>query len=450
MRQKTRIFVIDAPSFPSDIMLWIIERRIEITSRSGEYGDQLEPQALLKELRSSDAVVFRPRGALSATASFELGVSIGLKLPIFILSDEQHDPLPVSEPDAQLFLNLSGLEFAIEQLDHAIQLQRTPDEASDTLPSLRQRRLARRFTEYLKEHATDINEATFESQLQALLRSTQPDTLAVGDQDDVFDFAIWDAELGKAAGSPILIQAKLTAPDGAIRQVQTRLSSLGSVYSDAVVLLIWFDGFAPRRLSRQVIPIHALSLGEELGHGVVTSEPRRQLHELLADGLETFDVADTNHARGVAYENVAATFLAAAPGIVITARNVLNEQGNHEIDIAGVNKRLSNGLHFLAPVFLAEVKGWERPIGSRDIAWFATKLRARSLKYGFLFAAAGLTGDFTQGNAGHAELAGALQAGQSIIVITRGDIESVRRPKDVVATIMRRLTELIVGRVLLP
>jgi len=162
--------------------------------------------------------------------------------------------------------------------------------------------------------------------------------------------------------------------------------------------------------------------------------------------LDAFDQADTNAARGRSYEDVARVFLQCIPGMTVTESNVLTTEEHQEIDIAAVNSRCPRGLHFLPSVLLAEVKGWDRPIGSPDISWFSTKLGDRNLSHGFLFAAAGLTGDFTTGNAGHAQLSSALRSGRTIIVITRSDIEQVRSPRGAVVVVQKRLTQIVVGR----
>lgn len=167
----------------------------------------------------------------------------------------------------------------------------------------------------------------------------------------------------------------------------------------------------------------------------------------ISEALREFDDAPDNDARGKAYQNAACYFLSAIPGVTITAQNVLNREGNQEIDVAAVNARLLKGLHFLPSLLLAEMKGWNQPVASRDIAWFATKLRERSLNYGFLFVAAGVTGDFDRGNAGHAQLARALADGRLIIPVTRQDIESVRDARGAVRVIQRRLTEVLLGNV---
>lgn len=173
---------------------------------------------------------------------------------------------------------------------------------------------------------------------------------------------------------------------------------------------------------------------------------RTALSVRLADHIRRYDRSVGHADRGRAYEEAACEFLGAIPGVTIGERNVHNTLRNHEIDIALVNARSENGLHFLPSVLLTEVKGWERRLGSHDISWFASKLRDANLSHGLLFAATGLTGDFTKRTAGHAQLASALKDGQAIIVITRPDLVHVASSRDAVLTVQRRLLETIVGR----
>lgn len=96
--------------------------------------------------------------------------------------------------------------------------------------------------------------------------------------------------------------------------------------------------------------------------------------------------------RGAALEELIAGAFAAIPGVRVQARNAKSIFENEELDLVMANQRKPDGLHAVGPHFSVECKNWSRPVGSIEIAWFATKLRRSGQGFGVLVAAHGVTG----------------------------------------------------------
>lgn len=155
--------------------------------------------------------------------------------------------------------------------------------------------------------------------------------------------------------------------------------------------------------------------------------------------------ARTFNARGRALEDLMCYVFEQVPGIEIVQRNAMNAFRTEEIDIALWNNQDGEGFHFLPPVLLVECKNWRQPVGSQEVAYFATRMRHRGCDYGFLVAASGLTGIPEELTAAHFELATALAEGRRIILLTNGDLDALTHTDDLVTLVKRRMCELVVS-----
>ncbi len=108
------------------------------------------------------------------------------------------------------------------------------------------------------------------------------------------------------------------------------------------------------------------------------------------------------------------------------------------INTPGASKQLSS-------LILVECKNWTSPVGSMDISWFLIKIRHRSLDFGILIAANGITGSNEDKKQAHDVVSKALADGIRMIVITRAEIESLLDTRDLVNMVKRKLCELIVS-----
>jgi len=166
--------------------------------------------------------------------------------------------------------------------------------------------------------------------------------------------------------------------------------------------------------------------------------------------LKVADAATTPVAKGRAFEDLACYLFESIPGISVYDRNVLDYFESEEIDLALLNEQHPRGLKAFDAWFLIECKNWSKPVGSAEVATFISKLANRSLGFGILIAANGITGTVDDGDRAHAHIAIALSRSIRLIVITRTEIESLMRIEDLVELIKRKLGQLFAGRTIWP
>lgn len=156
------------------------------------------------------------------------------------------------------------------------------------------------------------------------------------------------------------------------------------------------------------------------------------------------DTATTTINKGRALEDLICYVFEKVPGIEVTKRNQLNTFHSEELDVAFWNRRSPSGLYFTSNIVLVECKNWSQPLGSIEVNWFDSKLRARSQDFGILVAANGITGSAQDKTAAHQTITQSLQDGRKLVVLTRSEIEQFRNSTQVVELIQAKLCELAV------
>jgi hypothetical protein len=162
------------------------------------------------------------------------------------------------------------------------------------------------------------------------------------------------------------------------------------------------------------------------------------------------DAATTTAAKGKELEDVVCYLFEKVPGLSISQRNEKNAFDNEEIDVAFFNDQSPAGLKFLNLLFLVECKNWSKPVGSIEMAWFAWKIESRSLDFGILVAANGVTGSAEDGKEVHDIASKALAKGIWLIVITRDEIMAMQTSKNLVKLIKQKLCQLVVSGTVWP
>jgi len=109
--------------------------------------------------------------------------------------------------------------------------------------------------------------------------------------------------------------------------------------------------------------------------------------------LKKADTATTIDAKGDAFEELICYLIEKIPGITHIERNPLSAAGSEELDVVIWNERDPQGLSSLNNIIPIECKNCMKPISSQDVDWFISKIRRRSLDFGILIAAQGITGD---------------------------------------------------------
>src|SRR5262245_52109407 len=100
----------------------------------------------------------------------------------------------------------------------------------------------------------------------------------------------------------------------------------------------------------------------------------------------------TTAVQGKALEDLICYLFEKVPGIEIVARNELNAFQTEELDVAVWNNKSKGALDFLPSLFMVEAKNWSQPVGSQEVAYFATRLKHRGCDHGILVATNGITG----------------------------------------------------------
>lgn len=173
-----------------------------------------------------------------------------------------------------------------------------------------------------------------------------------------------------------------------------------------------------------------------------------------ADLVARLDAAhrqSTAQERGDAYTEVVRFVFESIPGVPRAKTKVRNFAGSQEIDIGFWNDEHPDGLAFLrTDVVLVECKNWTQPVSSAEVSWFDAKIRQRSLKFGIIFAAQGVTGTPTERTAAYHIIAQALAEGRRIVVITSVDLASLGSARDIIDLLKDKVLDLVVRQANLP
>jgi hypothetical protein len=151
------------------------------------------------------------------------------------------------------------------------------------------------------------------------------------------------------------------------------------------------------------------------------------------DGATTAD-------QGRALEDLICYVFGLVPGIAITHRNAMNVFDTEEIDVALFNEEIRS----LPNVILVEAKNWSNRVGSAEVAWFLTKLQNRGLDFGILVTTHGITGDPTDLNRAHAQVAHALSQKRRLILITTAELQGLADSDELVSLMKTKLCDLAV------
>ncbi len=173
---------------------------------------------------------------------------------------------------------------------------------------------------------------------------------------------------------------------------------------------------------------------------------RARIRRFLRDA----DAATTTQEKGRLFEDLVCYLFEKIPGLTLPQRNVLNRFESEEVDVAFWNEQHTRGLEPFDPVVLVECKNWSSPVGCAAVRDFLGKLRNRRRQYGILIAAGGVTGSPEDGTAAHHEAALALARGIHLIVITRAEIERLKRSEELVTMIKKKVCDLIVSGTIWP
>jgi hypothetical protein len=166
--------------------------------------------------------------------------------------------------------------------------------------------------------------------------------------------------------------------------------------------------------------------------------------------LKIADTATTADAKGTAFEELFCYLIGKIQGITHIERNPLSAAGSEELDIVVWNEKHPDGLSSLNNIIPIECKNCVRAVSSQQVDWFISKIRRRSLDFGIIVAAEGVTGNPNRITGAYDVVSGAIQEGIRVIVITREDIESLTTSEQFIKMIQVKICKLVIKRTASP
>jgi hypothetical protein len=166
--------------------------------------------------------------------------------------------------------------------------------------------------------------------------------------------------------------------------------------------------------------------------------------------LRSADTATTADAKGAAFEDLICYLIGKIAGITHIERNPFNAAGSEELDVVVWNEKHPVGLSSLNNIIPIECKNCIKPVSSREVDWFISKIRRPSLDFGVMVAAEGVTGNPDKLTGAHDIVAGAIQEGIRVIVLTRADIASLTTSEQLVKMIQVKICKLVIKRTASP
>ncbi len=169
---------------------------------------------------------------------------------------------------------------------------------------------------------------------------------------------------------------------------------------------------------------------------------KRKIKQLLSQS----DIGNT-HQKGRFFEDLALYLFDKFAGIRLAARNVLDESGSQEIDLAFWNNRVVGPFDILDPIIICECKNEAIPLSSAKVREFVHKLRTRGAKSGILISSSGIAGQTNGYNYANSVIMDALTTdGIKVITIDRQDILSLTSTDDLLNNILEKYLQLTIRR----
>lgn len=142
-------------------------------------------------------------------------------------------------------------------------------------------------------------------------------------------------------------------------------------------------------------------------------------------------VARTKKDKGKALEELLCSLFESVKGLSISDKNI--RTASEELDILIVNESKNPFLEKLGTPILVECKKWKHSVGAKEVNWFISKVKRRSIKVGIFIAWEGITGnEYKDANL---EIKKALEDGIIVVVVTKDQLMEVYGPRDFLYTL---------------
>ncbi|RPI14272.1 MAG: hypothetical protein EHM58_16805 [Ignavibacteriae bacterium] len=168
----------------------------------------------------------------------------------------------------------------------------------------------------------------------------------------------------------------------------------------------------------------------------------------ITDFLNRSDNAQTADTKGEIFEDLVIYLFTRCQGVRLIERNILDDTGAREYDVALGNNRVLSPFDYLDPIIICECKNEAHAIGSDNVRDFHQKLRTSGANIGIIISSNGVSGQ-ARGNNRQATTAiiDALTMDKiKIIVITRAEILALRTTDDLSNLIWEKYSKLILKR----
>jgi hypothetical protein len=214
---------------------------------SHEYGENLLT-TIRRQMQDCDFIV----AVLdeSTNVSFELGMAIGLKKPIFILVPSKNEALPIyvseqtytiAEPSDYDKITYSFRLFLENLSKHHQKSERKRTKFSRK--PIKGKTISKDLVRSWVDTRIDTGKQ-FEDQIRELFKILNIDVLAENKYkatDFQADFSLWIDELNSFVGNPIIVEAKFNSNRNALRNSVEQLSSYLKKYNSKTGLLIYYS-----------------------------------------------------------------------------------------------------------------------------------------------------------------------------------------------------------------
>ena len=183
--------------------------------------------------------------------------------------------------------------------------------------------------------------------------------------------------------------------------------------------LWWFPEIGAVRLARSG------KLPRAFGTAMAELPLNHTLVQLLSRGLTRSRLGSQE--KGKRLEYLASYLLLTLPGVRIVP-NVRSPDSETDLVVIQEGGTGSYLVDALGRAFIVECKNWDGPVGTAEVNHFAAKIRFHRCHCGVLFARNGLTGKKNRSGIADAGLTRArwfLQDGCSVLVVDKGDVESL-------------------------
>ena len=176
----------------------------------------------------------------------------------------------------------------------------------------------------------------------------------------------------------------------------------------------------------------------------------RYNNNTIQDYLNRSDNAPNSDAKGDIFEDLVIYLFTHCKGVRLEGRNILDETGARELDIAFWNNRSISSFDFLDPIIICECKNVAKPLGSDKVRDFVIKLKTSGANNGILVSSSGISGQARRNrNAKFATsviIDALIMDRIKIIVISRAEILALATTDDLSNLISEKFSQLTLRR----